>query len=142
MRAGGEVDDLSLMGCLKEGFPGQKGVKWQQDLRLNESARGRVRMGAELKEVSGKDGLDLVRLQGCAQENKNKPPLLDCLDCGVVKSGMRTGIVHVFIILGPIAQTLGRVYGRYALWEGTSGQSAIGMRIITEVGRARRRWKV
>jgi hypothetical protein len=71
---GGKVED-HLIGHPRERFPG-RGYNLTEGFtaRLNESARGRVRTGEEQRDESGRDGLDLVRLHGCAQENKGKSP--------------------------------------------------------------------
>jgi hypothetical protein len=60
---------------------------------------------------------------------------------GGVVGGVRIGIAHSFIHLGHIPRSSARVYDRHVLWEGTSGRGAVGVRIRTENGRARRRWK-
>jgi hypothetical protein len=54
---------------------------------------------------------------------------------------VRIGIAHGFKVLRHIMRVSARVEGRYALWEGTSGQSVMGVRIRAENGRARWRWK-
>lgn len=79
---------MSLSDELPEGgVPGVGEVTWRKALRLNESGGGRVSTGAEEREGSGRDALDLVRPRGRAQENRLV--LLVCLICGVVcESGL------------------------------------------------------
>ena len=62
------------------GFSEEGLVTWRKALRLNESVGGKVRTGAERRDGSGMDALDLVRPRGRAQENN--PPLFGCLDWG------------------------------------------------------------
>jgi hypothetical protein len=71
-------------------------VTWRNALRLNESVSvgGKVRTGAERRDESGMDALDLVRPRGRAQENN--PPLFGCLDWGAGReAACKSGLLIV-----------------------------------------------